>query len=79
MSSAGHPRPIRTDFNPAAIEQAERERALQVTRSAPSSWEWQRLLQLAVNALSTSDAAQNEADALLIGRVSKWLNTWELA
>lgn len=70
-----------TDFSPRqdAVEQAERERALQVTRSAPLSWEWQRLLQLAVNAVDTADAAQNESDSLLIGRVSEWLRTWGLA
>lgn len=60
-------------------EQAVRDQALDALSSGPLAWEWQRLLQLAVNAAGTADAAQNESDSLVIKRASEWLRVWGIA
>jgi hypothetical protein len=73
-------RDSRTDAQKAAdAGQAERERALKVVKSAPQAWEWQRLITLAANGQTTTDAAQNESDSLLFSRIGLWLREWGLA
>ena len=37
------------------------------------SWEWARLLQLAMDGISTKDPAQNEQDSLIVSAAQQWL------
>jgi hypothetical protein len=39
----------------------------------PLKWQWERVLQLAANALPTAGAAQNESDSLAISAATAWL------